>query len=58
MREETDNRIILIQILKNFESCEVEKIFIIKSGKSNSIISADEDGLIKSFHLATSIFFK
>ena len=36
----------------------MDKIVIIKAGKSISMISAKEDGLIKSFHLATSIFFE
>ena len=37
---------------------EMEKIFIRKTCKSISTISAEEDGLIKSFHLASSIFFE
>ena len=37
---------------------EMEKIFIIKAGKSISIISVEEDGLIRTFQLAKNIFFK
>ena len=55
IKEETENWITQIQILKIVNHV---KIFIIKTGKSTSIISAEEDGLIKSFHLATSIFFE
>ena len=42
---------------KEVRTKEYYEIFIIKAIKSISIISAEGDGLIKSFHLATSIFF-